>query len=297
MIVQIAILVLSQMSGSVKCDTSLSDSGKMESCSVINDSTGRLESQSNTLNGLPEGKQLAWYSSGKLMCEYHYKHNKFVDTSKCYTETGEIGNVFACSPDGDSCTITNYFDDGAIRGVSHTKNGENSGRRWSKYPNRKWLEIHELDELGLAHGLNANWDSLGQTIDSVIYFHGRILRGWWWYPDTRQIDHRWSNDSNDLAAIYLQAQIKLMCILFSKVGCDSMNGTTPKAPRVREAAWFGPDGKSWGQVVNGNGAIRFYEEGKLDGTETYKAGVLVKTTRKYLDDGSLNPLYKKKGKR
>jgi antitoxin component YwqK of YwqJK toxin-antitoxin module len=165
-----------------------------------------------------------------------------------------------------------YLPDGRVCGEERTKKSISVGHSWAKYADGKWRQISEYDDNGKRHGLHAHWDSLGRPIDSIVYIHDAILRSSRWYPSTSQLYNRWSYDSID--------------VLVHKAN-----------PQVLDAVVFGSDGKRWGEVVKGNGVIRFYYEGKLAGTETYKNGVLVKSTHKYLDDGSLNPIYKKKGKR
>jgi antitoxin component YwqK of YwqJK toxin-antitoxin module len=224
------------------------------------------------LNGKPHGKRHQWFVSGRIESIDNYKNGLLVDTSTGYFESGELSGRTICDSNGDSCTWISYLPNGNVCGGGQSKKGTSVGKSWSKYPDGKWRQISEYDDNGRKDGLHAHWDSLGRPIDSIVYIHGEILRSSRWYPNTSQLYNRWSYDSTDVVA-------------------------RKADQRVLEASVFGPDGKSWGKVVNGNGAIRFFYEGKLDGTETYKGGVMVKSTHKYLDDGSLNPQYKKKGKR
>jgi antitoxin component YwqK of YwqJK toxin-antitoxin module len=272
MITQIFVLFLNLLPGSVSCDTSRTDSGIVETCLFTFDSINAVESRSVELNGKRHGQQVYFYPSGKLKRKEQYRHGLQIDTSRSFDEFGVMSEQMICDHQGDSCTSVSYLPDGRIRGGYQTRRGVSVGRSWFKYADGKWASIRERDELGRFHGLRASWDSLGRPIDSVIYLHDKILRGWWWYPNTSQLDNHWSYDSGDVVA-------------------------RRDTPRVLEAAYFGPDGKSQGKVVDGNGQLTSYFEGKLSGTKTYKAGVLVKSTHKYLDDGSLNPIYKKKGKR
>ncbi len=257
---------------SLDCTTLKTDSGKLEKCRFTNDSTGRLEFSSSELDGVNHGKLVFWYPSGVLKSEDQYRHGRLVDTSMGYYETGELSGLTICDSLGDSCTWTSYLHDGQVCGGGQSKKGVSVGRSWSKYADGKWQHLTERDEIGRYHGLRATWDSLGRPIDSIVYLHDAILRSRHWFPNSSQLSTHWVNDSSDVV-------------------------NHKAKPRVWEAAWYGPDGKSWGTIVNGNGVLRYFHEGKLVGTETFKNGVMVKTTHKFLDDGSLNPLYAKKKKR
>jgi antitoxin component YwqK of YwqJK toxin-antitoxin module len=264
--------LFSQVSDSIWRDSIRTDSGLRVERKFFVKSTGHLLDHDVKLNGRLHGTSRSWYPSGKLEREFHYRSGLWIDTSRSYFETGKPSGLTVCDHNGDSCTSISYLPDGRISGQEQSKKGVNVGHSWSKYPDGKWRQITENDEIGRYHGLRATWDSLGRPIDSIVYIHGEILRSSRWYPNTSQLYNRWSYDSSDVVA-------------------------RKADQRVLEASVFGPDGTSWGQIVNGNGELRFYSEGKLEGTDTYKNGVLIKSTHKYLDDGSLNPLYKKKGKR
>jgi hypothetical protein len=247
-------------------DTIQTDSGMRIERKFLIKSTGHILSHSIKLNGQYHGKFRNWYPSGKLKSEDTYKHGVMVDSSPSYYETGELSGLTLCDSKGDSCTWANFLRDGKICGGGQSKRGVSVGYSWTKYADGKWSSITERDEIGRYHGLLASWDSLGRPIDSIVYIHGERLRSRHWYANSSQLDNQWSFDSLDVV-------------------------TRKETPRVREAAWFGPDGKSWGKVVDGNGVLRFFYEGKLDRTDTYKAGVVVKSTQ------NQNPQYKKKGKR